>query len=84
MRINLSAPGQRVRVLSTRFLNRFGLGDDTFLLFLAVIIGTVGGAAAVGFHELINFIRDLLYRGVGSDFLYGKGIFLLVDFPTAG
>jgi len=84
MRINISAPGQRVRVLTTRFLNRFGLGDDTFLLFLAVIIGTVGGAAAVGFHELINFIRDLLYKGVGPDFLYGKGVYLLIAFPTAG
>ncbi len=85
MRINIGAPGGRVRVVSTKFLNRFGLGDDTFLLFLAVIIGAVTGAAAVAFHESINFIRDLLYTGVGHDFLYSyRGMALLILFPAAG
>jgi chloride channel protein, CIC family len=85
MRINIGAPGGRVRVVSTKFLNRFGLGDDTFLLFLAVIIGAVTGAAAVGFHESINFIRDLLYKGLGPDFLYSyRGMALLILFPTVG
>jgi chloride channel protein, CIC family len=85
MRMNIGIPGGRVRVLSTRFLNRFGLGDDTFLLFLAVIIGAVSGAAAVGFHELINFIRDVLYKKyISPDFLYGHGMYLLILFPAAG
>ena len=83
MRLNIGAPGRRVRVLSTRFLNRFGLGDDTFLLVLAVIIGAVSGAAAVGFHELINFIRDLLYKIHQSRLPLWQRNVPLILFPAA-
>src|SRR4051812_5718922 len=84
MTIRLGAPGGRLRILSTRFLARLGLGDDAFLLLMAVVIGAITGVAAVGFHELINVIRDTLYSGVGQQFLYGKGIALLVVFPALG
>jgi CIC family chloride channel protein len=84
MTISLGAPGGRLRVLSTRLLSRLGLGDDAFLLFLAVVIGTVTGVAAVGFHELINLIRDELYTAVSPHFLYGKGTWLLVVYPALG
>jgi CIC family chloride channel protein len=80
----ISAPGGRMRVLVTRLFSRLGLGDEAFLLVMAVLIGTIGGAAAVGFHELINFIRDLMYERTGQQFLYGRGIALLVVFPTVG
>jgi CIC family chloride channel protein len=79
-----TATGERLRILFTRLFARLGLGDEAFLLVMAVIIGTIGGAAAVGFHELINFIRDLMYERPGEQFLYGKGMFLLVIFPTVG
>jgi CIC family chloride channel protein len=88
MKINrqvLSAPGGRLRVLTTRFSTRLGLGDEAFLLLMAVIIGTITGAAAVGFHELINLIRDELYgRASEADFLYGRGKWLLILLPAAG
>jgi CIC family chloride channel protein len=81
----LTAPGARLRVVLTRFFSRLGLGDETFLLVMAVLIGTIGGAAAVGFHELINFIRDQMYGRPGEEhFLYGSGLYLLVLFPAAG
>ncbi len=80
----MTAPGGRFRVLITRFMSRLGFGDEAFLLLMAVLIGTIGGAAAVGFHELINLLRDLMYRRPGEQFLYGRGTFLLVVFPTVG
>ena len=63
---------------------RLGLGENSILLPLALIVGVVTGAAAVGFHELINLLRDLLYRHFPPEFLYGKGLWLLVLLPAAG
>ncbi len=81
----LSAPGGRFRILVQAWLGRFGFGDDAFLLLMAVVIGTITGAAAVGFHELTNVIRDLLYKRPGEEsFLYGRGMWLLVLLPAAG
>ena len=82
----LSAPGGRLRVLMTRSLRRFGFNDDAFLLLMSVIIGTVTGIAAVGFHDLINFIRDQMYGRPGEEaFLYhGHGKWLLIAFPAIG
>jgi chloride channel protein, CIC family len=85
MAIHLSEPGGRIRILSTRLLRRLGLSDEAFLLVLAVVIGVVTGVAAVFFHELINFIRDSLYRGFGPEFLYSyRGMGFLLLFPTLG
>ncbi len=81
----LSAPGGRLRVLIQTRLAKFGFGDDAFLLLMAVVIGTITGAAAVGFHELTNLIRDQLYKRPGEEpFLYGRGMWLLVVLPAAG
>jgi CIC family chloride channel protein len=81
----VSAPGGRFRILSQRFLGRFGLGDEAFLLVMAVVIGTVTGAFAVGFHQLINYIRDHMYRLPGEEaMLYGQYKWLLIVFPAAG
>jgi chloride channel protein, CIC family len=84
MTLILTAPAIRFRVLVTRFFNRLGFGDESFLLILAVLVGIVTAVAAVGFHELINFIRDLLYLHFGPEFLYGRGMYLLFLFPAAG
>jgi CIC family chloride channel protein len=95
MRINLrrlkfsphavSAPGGRFRVLATRSLTQLGFGDDAFLLMLSILIGTITGVAAVGFHELINLIRDDLYGRPGEEaFLYGSGKWLLIFIPALG
>jgi CIC family chloride channel protein len=81
----LSAPGGRFRVLIQRRLGKLGFGDDAFLLIMAVLIGTITGAAAVGFHELTNLIRDQLYKRPNEEpFLYGHGMWLLVLLPAAG
>ncbi len=73
----------RLRLFVSRVLRIFGLRDESFLLVMALVIGVVTAAAAVGFHELINWIRNLLYTNVG-DVLYGRGMFLLVLFPALG
>src|SRR5207247_2804874 len=79
-----SAVASRFRVLVSRGLAFMGFRDDAFLLILAVLIGVVTAAAAVGFHELINWIRDLLYGRIDPDFLYKSGFPLLILWPTLG
>ena len=64
-----SAVASRFRVLVSRGLAFIGFRDDAFLLILAVLIGVITAAAAVGFHEMINWIRDLLYGRIDPDFL---------------
>src|ERR1700733_4738049 len=53
--------GTRFHVLVTRALRRMGFSGNGFVLFMAVLIGVLTAAAAVGFHELILNIRALLY-----------------------
>lgn len=77
------ASGARLRLLITRLLTRLGFSETSFLILLALIIGIVAAAAAVGFHLLLVGIRDALYRGVGPG-LYGPWLGLLVAFPAAG
>ena len=74
----------RVRVLVNRLSARLGLGENGFLVVLAVLIGIVTAGAAVSFHELIRLIRVYLYGGVADGALYGRHVWLLVLFPAAG
>lgn len=68
-----------------RILIRMGFREDSILMVLAFVIGILAAAAAVGFHELIQYIRNLLYAGHGERFdLYGSGILLLILFPAMG
>lgn len=83
--LGVSIFGERVRVLFTRLAARMGLGESSFLLFGAMLIGVVTAAAAVAFHELINAIRDGLYNRLDPHVaLYGRGIGLLIVLPTLG
>src|SRR5947207_14501791 len=82
--VSPSAAAARARILGTRALARIGFREDSILLVLAAIVGVVTAAAAVGFHELINWIRDLLYRRIDPEFLYGPGSFLLILWPALG
>lgn len=85
MHTDVTEPAARLRAGVTRILARLGFRDDSFLLILAVIVGMITAAAAVGFHELILLVRDQLYYRAGEQYLYrGKGMFLLIAFPTAG
>jgi CIC family chloride channel protein len=77
----LTGAGSRLRIISTRLLERFGFTDESFLIVPAVLIGMITAAAAVGFHLLIYKIRDLLYH---RDTLYGVGLPLLILFPALG
>lgn len=80
----LESSAARLKVLLVRLLTRFGMGDDGVVVLLALIVGTVTGAAAVGFHQLLVAITDLMYQRAGPDLLYGRGIFLLVLIPASG
>src|SRR5215471_14119196 len=79
-----SAVASRFRVILSRGLAFMGFRDDAFLLILAVLIGIVTAAAAVGFHELIRWIGDLLYRRMDPEFLYRAGIPLIIIWPALG
>lgn len=84
----LTAATTRARVLISRLLVAMGFREDAFLLFVAVLIGLLAAAAAVAFHELINWIRDALYSQHGNEryeqFLYRPGIVLLILLPALG
>src|SRR3954471_16309308 len=84
MLVGLSAVGARLRLLVDRALARLGMREDAFLLILAGVIGVVAAAAAVGVHELIVVIRGTLYHRRGAEFLYGRGVWLLMLIPAVG
>lgn len=76
---------QRLRRATNSAFGRLGIPDHAVLVPLAVIIGVLSAAAAVAFHELIQLIRDGLYRDlVSPDALYGRSIWLLVALPAGG
>lgn len=52
----------RLRVVLARWLERFGVGEGTLLTIMAVVIALLASLAAVGFHELILFIRHHLFE----------------------
>jgi len=77
--------GFRVRLVFTRTLSRLGFSEYAFLLPMAVMIGIISAAAAVMFHQLIHWIRDILYEHAFSPgFLYGHGVFILILLPALG
>jgi chloride channel protein, CIC family len=80
----IRTPAIRFRLWVGKLLGRLGFGEQAFLLLLAVVVGVVTSIAAVGFHELINLLRDLCYSKPTAEVLYGKGMILLIAFPAAG
>jgi chloride channel protein, CIC family len=84
MPFDISEPLSRLRRVVAHRLTRFGFREDSFLVILAVVVGTVTAAAAVGFHELILFVRDSLYLRLGEQKLYHDALWLLVILPAAG
>ncbi|HVT89015.1 MAG TPA: chloride channel protein [Tepidisphaeraceae bacterium] len=65
-------------------LRQLGLREDSFFLVPAFLIGIITAAAAVGFHELIDWIRNTLYNSLDPEKLYGIGLPLLIIFPAFG
>ncbi len=74
----------RLRVVFSRVARRLGMGETSFLIPLAVLVGVLTALAAVGFHELILLIRNGIYRAAGAEFLYGRGAWLLILIPALG
>ena len=82
--VDLRLAPARVRTLSTRALSRLGFREDAFLIVLAVLIGLITAGAAVTFHELIDFTRNLLFERFGMERLYGNWMIMLVIWPAMG
>ena len=84
----LQSTATALRVIVNKLLRRLGLGEEGFLLVLAVFIGAAAAAAAVGFHQLIEWTRHLLYVRLNEQVpLYsGSGVWLQVlqFLPAAG
>jgi len=53
-------------------LRRLVSNDHLILVVLAMVVGTVAGAAVIGFRETISFIQLMLY-GSGSERLFSSG-----------
>lgn len=83
---SLQSAATGLRLIINTLLRRLGLGDESFLLILAVLIGAAAAAAAVGFHQLIDATRHLLYNRLNDHIpLYsGAGVWLLFLLPAAG
>ncbi len=73
----------RFRLLMQAMLVRIGFREDSFIVVVAVVIGIIASAAAVGFHELVVLLRSLLYHDVGPS-LYSRWIWLLILWPALG
>jgi CIC family chloride channel protein len=75
----------RLRLVLTRLLARVGLGEESFLVILAAAIGVVTAAAAIGFHELIEYVRYLCYLRLAGQFeLYKRDVWMIAVLPAAG
>jgi CIC family chloride channel protein len=75
----------RLRLVLTRLLARVGLGEEAFLVLLAVAIGVITAAAAIGFHELIEQVRHFCYIRLAGRFqLYGRDLWMIAALPMAG
>lgn len=75
----------RLRLGLVRLLVRCGFREESFLVILALIIGVLTAGAAVAFHQLIDYIRKLLYDHPSERInLYGAGIILLIALPALG
>jgi CIC family chloride channel protein len=81
---SVSLAASRLRLLISRALQRVGFREDSFLLLVAGMVGVLTATAAVGFHELIVAIRNLLYTQFDPNFLYRTGVFMLVVWPALG
>jgi CIC family chloride channel protein len=79
-----AAAAARVRVLTNRLLSSIGFRDDAFLLLVAAAVGVVTAIAAVGFHELIVWIAENLYRRIDPELLYRPMVWLLIAWPMLG
>jgi CIC family chloride channel protein len=81
-----SRSATHLRTNITRLLAHLGFRGDSFLVIIAVLIGMVTAVAAVGFHQLIVGIRNLLYERVGEHHLYRSplGLILLIAWPALG
>jgi len=86
MRLSSLAAGAatRFRVLVSRLFDTVGLRPDAFLVLVAILIGLVTAASAVGFHDLIVHIRNTLYQSIGEDRLYGRWMILVLVWPALG
>jgi chloride channel protein, CIC family len=81
----LRASLTRFRVVTGRLLTSIGLGEDSFLVVLAVLVGVVTAGLAVAFHDLIDRVRDFCYVDLGREFdLYHRHLWMLALIPAAG
>jgi len=84
MLAELLAIPARLRIVAERLLVRLGFREETFLLLLAVLIGVVTAWAAVGFHQLIELLRNGLFGGLGPRLYEPALLPMLVLIPALG
>jgi CIC family chloride channel protein len=74
----------RLKVLAKRTLATVGVREEVGLIPVAVTVGAITALLAVAFHELIEFLKRILYEARGGDWLYGSGLWALVALPAVG
>ncbi|HSV26624.1 MAG TPA: chloride channel protein, partial [Sedimentisphaerales bacterium] len=65
-------------------LRRFGFGEESFLIVLAVLIGCLTSLGSIVFIELVYYIHGLCYGQGESEGLYRGAWFMLLLLPMLG
>jgi CIC family chloride channel protein len=55
--------------LKKNFITRYRTNEHVVMIFMAMVVGLLGGYGAVGFRWLIRFVQDTLFGNGGEGFL---------------
>ena len=80
----LAVHSQRLRIRLRQAITRIGLGDETFLVLVSIVIGGATGIFAHLFFYMIELAREFAYGGGGDVGLFAGRAWMLLLMPLAG
>lgn len=80
----LAVRTQRLRIRLRHTITKAGLGDETFLILVSVLIGTATGISAHIFFRLIEGAHHFAYGGGDYPGLFAGRWWMLLALPTVG
>lgn len=75
---------QRLRIRLRQTITRIGLGDETLLILVSIVIGAATGIFAHLFFYLIELAREFAYGSGAHGGLFAGRAWMLVVLPTVG
>ena len=80
----LAVHSQRLRIRLRQAITRIGLGDETFLVLVSIVIGGATGIFAHLFFYMIELAREFAYGGGEDVGLFAGRAWMLLLMPLAG